>query len=61
MFGVADDNVMFVGFSMWKSFEDFLEAAESKAAREWIEFLGNEGIVAVTKKLYTVPPRHPKA
>lgn len=57
----ADDNVLFVGFSAWKSYEDFFDAAESRAVRDWLEFLGDKGVVAVTRKLYTVPPHHPRA
>lgn len=56
---VADDNIVFVGYSAWRSHEDFWAAARSKDAEKWLEFLGDKGIVAVTRKLWTVPSRHP--
>jgi quinol monooxygenase YgiN len=55
----ADDNIVFVGYSAWRSHEDFWAAARSKDSEKWLEFLGDKGIVAVTRKLWTVPSRHP--
>jgi quinol monooxygenase YgiN len=55
----ADDNIAFAGYSAWRSYEDFWAAARSRGAEEWLEFLGDKGIVAVTRKLWTVPSRHP--
>jgi quinol monooxygenase YgiN len=51
----AGDNVLFVGYSAWKSYEDFWEAARSKGSEEWLEFLGDKGIVEVTRQVWTVP------
>lgn len=57
----SDDNVVFVGFSAWKSREDVFDAAKSRASEDWLEFLGDRGVVAITRKLYTIPNRRPRS
>lgn len=52
------NNLVFVSYAAWESPADLWDAAKSKAVREFIEYVADEGIAEVTKKLWKVPSPH---
>jgi hypothetical protein len=52
----AGNNLVFVSYAAWESREDLWDAAESKAVRRFKEYIQDNHIPVVTKRIFKVPP-----
>jgi len=50
----AGDNVLFVGYSAWDSPKAFWDALKEDAAKDFIKYIEDHGVVMLNKKLWHV-------